>query len=177
MNTNHTNLVKYTSQEDSSYQIVVQILKGISLELFLNPPATQEPPPPVAGQPAPDEVKRIDFTGYVRALRGSTIDRVATCSVSLLQTFSPTAIFKFPTFEPPKEEDTQQPQGTVAMTQAQPDPIYWVHIPLNNTAWVNVGSHTQAQDIKELKCLLTIFAAMLAKHCEGPNGRSAHHRE
>ena len=128
---NHRDLVKFAGKMDRSYLIVRGVLRDIERELrdttITVPPST----PPRQGQKTPhEEPHRIRFKGYVNSFKTTGLKFEMSLTVSELQEKSPGQLLPAVT---PSEDEAEQPR---------PDPPcprwFWVHIPLTNTAWVNV---------------------------------------
>lgn len=124
---NHRDLIKFTGPDDPSYRVVRNFLRSIERGVRDNlavsaPPPRRAPTPPSQGHV--EGPQRIDFNAYVTGVRPRGLGREVSCSASDLQNKSLDEVLR--TASPIEGAD----QGPFQLT--------WAHIPLTNTAWVNV---------------------------------------
>jgi hypothetical protein len=131
----HNGIVMPPGLESATYKLVLQCLRNV----VMHPPKIRVPVVP-RHSPAPvpptsaislAAPKPIDFKGYVHLFKQITLSKTEECLLSDMMAKSPTALRS-------NINDTS--------TDDDLDPLIWVHIPLNNTAWVNVGNFNAGQD-------------------------------
>jgi hypothetical protein len=125
----HTEMVKPPSTESATYTLVLQCLWQILQHLPRIRPSVV-PRPPVASISATSVIplatpKRIDFRGYVHLFKQVLLSKTEECLLSDMLVKSPTTLLN---------------NVDNAATEDDLDPLIWVHVPLNNTAWVNVSN-------------------------------------
>lgn len=123
----HRDLVKFFGTNDPSYLTVREILASIDCR-----------PRAIVGLPTTPPFQevgyRINFKGYIRVFGKGVLEIERSFSVSDLQEESPRKLLNLPAF----------PTATEGTDGVQLPQLLWVHIPLTNTAWVNVGaSHSR----------------------------------
>ncbi|RYO54925.1 hypothetical protein AA0116_g9317 [Alternaria tenuissima] len=119
---------------NNSYQTVLQILQQIISRLpKIRPPAISKPPgapiPPDSGHKLATP-KRIDFKGYVHLFKQAVLSRTKECYISDMLVKSPTTLLN-------DINDASDEDGN-ASNEDVLEPLIWVHVPLNYTAWVNL---------------------------------------
>ena len=124
---NHLDLIRYMDRDDASYRTVCSVLTGILRRGARDNRMVRLPPaPPTRPREAPaKEPQRIDFEGFVHGFHQNGLGRETSHSVSDLQEKSPVELLSAAALG----EDTEE-EGLFRLV--------WVHIPLTNTAWVNV---------------------------------------
>ena len=130
----HTMLTKFPGPESDSYQLVLAILMRIASEASTVGLATQ-PPGPVVTVPlgAIPASRKIQFPGYVDLFKDGRMDtRGATHPISDILGTSPSALLE-------SHEVPESPSSETAPVVPR-HLLYWVHLPLNNTAYVNVST-------------------------------------
>lgn len=125
-------MVKPSGFQSVTYQSVLQSLREIVTHLPKPPP----PRPPPTRPPPPGEIsltlpKRIDFRGYVHQFKQGLLSKTAECLLSDMLSKSPTTLLSNAD-ETSIEDDL--------------NPLIWVHVPLNNTAWISVSDPHVAQN-------------------------------
>lgn len=123
----HSEMVKPPSAESQHYLTVLHCLQSIIHHLPNTRPIAR---PPVAPTPPTGTVPLVtpkfnDFKGYVHMFKQNLIDKMEECSLSDMMAKSPTALLK---------------DLSHVHTEDDLNPLIWVHVPLNNTSWVNVSS-------------------------------------
>lgn len=125
LNTTHRDLVRFAGRDDPSYRSVCQVLKIIEHQFRDKPMVRIPAAPPTKPDEAPaEEPQRISFEGYVHGFGGGGLEIEETHSVSDLQERSPSELLS-----------TSKPREGAG---GEPYRLFWIHIPLTNTAWVNV---------------------------------------
>jgi hypothetical protein len=130
----HSALAKFPSTASTSYQLVLNVM--IRLVSNLAPAKPISRPPTGTSPPAESglipEAKRIDFQGLVDVFSDSLLDpRGGLHSVSDMLEKAPSDLLKKYAGNAPPMTSPATPGKSL---------LYWVHIPLNNTAWVNVST-------------------------------------
>ena len=162
LDASHRDLVRYPSQQNPSYRMVLRVLKDIASRPSGPPPTppslslddsiknrrgkkkkpvSGEPgsPVPESGEESARDSRSMNFTGYVHAFSQGTLDSEKSCSVSDLHEKSPRELLNIPKAGGTRAEDeTQTEVNMQAPVDAKPSPIFWAHIPFNITSWVNV---------------------------------------
>ena len=128
---NHRDLVKFAGKMDRPYLIVRGVLRDIERELRDTTITVPPPTPPRQGQEPPqEEPHQIRFKGFVNSFKNTGLESEMSLTVSELQEKSPGQLLPAVT---PSEDEADLPRPY------PPRPRwFWVHIPLTNTAWVNV---------------------------------------
>ncbi|CAI6340753.1 unnamed protein product [Periconia digitata] len=122
----HVNMVKPASSQSVTYCQVLHCLQSI----LDSPPNARRATtgrvasvlPPRGSSPIPPIPNRIDFTGYVHLFRQNLLYQTEERSISDLLMNSPTALLN--------SSNERSIEGDL-------EPLIWVHVPLNNTSWVN----------------------------------------
>ena len=144
LNATHSDLVKMPSRSDGNYVVVADTLQRIIHSVIPRRRARLEPPPstPPATTGGGEEVqiRRINFGAHVSMLDYGTpaqlerlhVHTISTIQVSDIQDRALSALLGLPA------------ESEAADTTAAPPPrrLFWAHIPLNNTLWVNVSKPT-----------------------------------
>ncbi|KAF5005374.1 hypothetical protein FDECE_8186 [Fusarium decemcellulare] len=122
---------KFSDADSSSYRLLLGVLKRIPSEfrprLDTRPPSA---PSPRTGMNPLEEVKRIDFKGHVHLI-GQGVPAKER-SISDIQTMPPRTLL----------DSFDSKQGEENASQ-----LLWVHIPLNQTSWVNPCLQSIAKDL------------------------------
>ena len=133
----HTRLTKFDGPESETYQLVLSILRRIAIDVLLSAvrPPSQPPGPVVTGPPgAIPASRRIQFPGYVDLFRDGRMDsRGAMHPISDILGTPPSVLLESGEAEAPSSPLSE------ATPVAPRQLLYWVHLPLNNTAYVNVS--------------------------------------
>jgi hypothetical protein len=129
----HNNLTKFPSADSRSYIVVASVLRRIVSE-GLTTRLIGLPPPPgnlTPGSPgAIPESRRIEFRGYVNLFKNGVLDpRGDLHSISDIQEKPPSELL----------DESQLESAAVPEPGPSDSLLYWIHVPINNTAWVNVS--------------------------------------
>ncbi|KAH6885412.1 hypothetical protein B0T10DRAFT_577100 [Thelonectria olida] len=129
----HFDMVKFQDRNSHSYQTILQVLTRIVDRLRGRSPLTR-PPRAASSRTGTDaiEVKPIDLRGYVHLFKKGSLAREELFSVSSMLTTSPTTLLEIP---------------LITRKDADVNPLMWVHIPLNNTSWVNPCLQNMMKDL------------------------------
>ncbi|CAN9455834.1 unnamed protein product [Alternaria sp. RS040] len=151
---------------NNSYQTVLQILQQIISRLpKIRPLAISKPPgapiPPDSG-PKLATPKRIDFKGYVHLFKQAVLSRTKECYISDMLVKSPTTLLN-------DINDASDEDGN-ASNEDVLEPLIWVHVPLNYTAWVNPCLQNIVRDQQtDQELMITEQSLWLSNERKRPN--------
>ncbi|MBE3050005.1 hypothetical protein IMZ48_47390 [Candidatus Bathyarchaeota archaeon] len=150
---NNRDLIRYVDRNGASYRTVCNVLTGINKRRAHSNRIVRLPPaPPARPRESPaEEPQRIDFEGFVHGFDEYGLGRETSRSVSDLQDKSPSELLSTAALG----EDTEE-EG--------PSRLVWVHIPLTNTAWVNVRCLTGYLGVPVPAVLPLAYSRRLTNH-------------
>ena len=121
----HSGLVKFTGRGDPSYLKVCKVLKSIerrARDHIAAPPFAT--PKSQSHEASAEEPQRIKLKAYLHSINPASLETERRPTVSELQETSPF--------------DILQSATTPGGARAPRPELIWAHIPLTNSAWVNV---------------------------------------
>ena len=141
----HAELAKIPSPDDGTYLLIRDVLTRVidkvlpKYEPGLLPPPTT---PPMDPGTVSDQPRRIDFPAYVYLLKedGASAEG-GLHAISDIQDKGPSALLQL------QVQVHGDAQAAEAALERPPSKLLWVHIPLNNTVWVNVCEPLQTSSL------------------------------
>jgi hypothetical protein len=126
LDASHRDMVKPESMNSPVYRTIRNCLKNVLSHLERVRPIVTPPisPPPTSRIGTSTIARKVPFHGYIHLFTKNVLDEAKKYSISDLSTKAPGALLDSST-----DSNVE-------------DPLIWIHLPLNNTSWVNVSKHS-----------------------------------